>query len=171
MVQDPVGERHPAAADSAAGRGDGVLQLLGRERAFEHADLKHGVFFHYVIEGLNGNATGEGSEGVTMPELELYVKKQVHDFVRAKYGSRQMPELKGDSRGLVPIVTLDRAMLAYKFTKALKDRGQIERPDRLRRAPGSTPSWPGPISTGALSGQVGVPNGPWMTSTRRPGAA
>ena len=96
------------------------------ERAFEHADLKHGVFFHYVIEGLNGNATGEGSEGVTMPELELYVKKQVHDFVRAKYGTRQMPELRGDSRGLVPIVTLDRAMLAYKRAKALKDRGQIE---------------------------------------------
>ena len=69
------------------------------ERAFEHADLKHGVFFHYVIEGLNGNATGEGSEGVTMPELELYVKKQVHDFVRAKYGSRQMPELR-NSHGI-----------------------------------------------------------------------
>ena len=110
------------------------------ERAFEHADLKHGVFFHYVIEGLNGNATGEGSEGVTMPELELYVKKQVHDFVRAKYGSRQMPELRGDSRGLVPIVTLDRAMLAYKRGKALgRSRADPRGPDRLQRGAAAEP--------------------------------
>ena len=24
------------------------------EKAYEHSDLKHGVFFHYVIEGLRG---------------------------------------------------------------------------------------------------------------------
>ena len=96
------------------------------KRAFEHDDLKHGVFFYYVIGGLSGNATDVGSDSVTLPELELYVKKQVRDFVRMKYGTRQMPELMGDSRGLVPIVTLDRAMLAYKHAKALKDRGQSE---------------------------------------------
>ena len=96
------------------------------ELAFEHPDLKHGVFFYYVIEGLSGNATVVGSDGVTLPELEFYVKKQVGDFVRTNYGTRQMPELMGDSRGLVPIVTLERAMLAYKRAKALKDRGQSE---------------------------------------------
>ena len=142
------------------------------ERAFEHADLKHGVFFHYVIEGLSGNATDVGSDGVTLPELELYVKKQVRDFVRTKYGTRQMPELMGDSRGLVPIVTLDRAMLAYKRAQSSQgSRPDRRGPERLRRgACGSTPSWPGPISTGAFSAPIrATPTAPWMTSTQRPG--
>jgi tetratricopeptide (TPR) repeat protein len=96
------------------------------EKAFEHADLQHGVFFHYVIEGLGGAATA-AETGVTLPELELYVKKQVRDFVRAKYGVRQMPELVGRSRGLVPLVALDRAMVAYKQGKALSDSGEANK--------------------------------------------
>ncbi len=131
------------------------------ERAFEHADLKHGVFFHYVIEGLSGNATDVGSDGVTLPELELYVKKQVRDLVRTKYGTRQMPELMGDSRGLVPIVTLDRAMLAYKRAKALKDRGQIEEArsaydEALRLNPELARAY---FDRGILRANSGDPNG------------
>ena len=78
------------------------------EKAFEHADLKHGVFFHFVIEALKGEAAGPGEAEVVLPDLEKFVKRRVRDFVREKYGVRQMPELKGTSRDLVPLVSLSR---------------------------------------------------------------
>jgi formylglycine-generating enzyme len=79
------------------------------EKAFEHEDLKHGVFFHYVIEALNGDAAIPGEDEVLIPDLERYVKRHVRDFVRDKLHDHQRPELKGTSRDLVPLVTLARA--------------------------------------------------------------
>ncbi|WP_406697120.1 caspase family protein [Singulisphaera sp. Ch08] len=76
------------------------------ERAFEHSDLKHGVFFHFVIEALRGNAAGSGETEVLIPDLEKYVKRNVRDYVRDKYGERQRPEMRGTSRDLVPLVRL-----------------------------------------------------------------
>src|SRR5437899_1501012 len=52
------------------------------EKAFEHADLKHGVFFHFVIEALKGAAVGPEEREVFVPDLEKYVKRRV----REKYG-------------------------------------------------------------------------------------
>jgi formylglycine-generating enzyme required for sulfatase activity len=80
------------------------------EKAFEHAELKHGVFFHFVIEALRGAAVGAVEREVLVPDLEKFVKRRVRDFVREKYGVRQMPELRGTTRDLVPLVSLDRAM-------------------------------------------------------------
>jgi sulfatase modifying factor 1 len=75
------------------------------EEAFEHDDLKHGVFFNFVIEGLKGAAKNE-DQNVTLPDLQGFVTRRVSTFVRDKYGTRQMPEMKNESRGLVPIVSL-----------------------------------------------------------------
>jgi uncharacterized caspase-like protein len=49
------------------------------QRAYEHVELKHGVFFHFVIDALR------------LPDLERYVKRRVADFARARYGVRQHP--------------------------------------------------------------------------------
>jgi hypothetical protein len=77
------------------------------EKAYEHADLKHGVFFHFVIEGLRGAAADAGEREIVVPDLEKYVKRHVRDFVREKYGVRQMPELTGSTRELVPLAIRD----------------------------------------------------------------
>src|SRR5262249_2166246 len=61
-------------------------------------------FFHFVIEGLRGAAAGEGSSEVTFPELELFVKRQVSNFVRSRFDVRQMPEFRGESRGLATLL-------------------------------------------------------------------
>jgi TPR repeat protein len=76
------------------------------EKAFEHAELKHGVFFHFVIEALKGAAVGPDQNDVLVPDLVKYVTRQVKDFVREKYGVKQQPELKGTIRDLVPLVSL-----------------------------------------------------------------
>ena len=76
------------------------------EKAFEHAELKHGVFFHFVIQALKGAAVGPDQNDVLVPDLVKYVTRQVKDFVREKYGVKQQPELKGTIRDLVPLVSL-----------------------------------------------------------------
>jgi hypothetical protein len=62
------------------------------QRAFETDKLKHGVFFHFVLEGLRGKARGEDGE-VSWDHLALYVKRQV---------SRQTPELVGGGARQTP---------------------------------------------------------------------
>jgi TPR repeat protein/uncharacterized caspase-like protein len=79
------------------------------ELAFEHDELKHGVFFHYLIKGLQGEADLDGDRSVSLAELDLYIKKRVPDFVRGKFGKEQNPNLVGNTRGLVPVVNLVRA--------------------------------------------------------------
>jgi uncharacterized caspase-like protein len=74
------------------------------EKAFEHPDLGHGVFFHFVIEGLKGKAADAEGQ-VTMPDLEKYLQREVYNFVRARIGEEQTPNRIGSTNGLVPIAT------------------------------------------------------------------
>ncbi len=46
------------------------------ERSFEHESIRHGVFFHLVIEGLKGQAAYTNRE-VSFSSLADYVQKQV----------------------------------------------------------------------------------------------
>ena len=78
------------------------------EVAFEHKDLRHGVFFNYVIEGLNGAAARPTDGRITLPLLEDYVKDRVERFVRDKYDTRQMPESLGREVGSVALARLRR---------------------------------------------------------------
>jgi tetratricopeptide (TPR) repeat protein len=74
------------------------------QEAYEDDDLKNGVFFHYVIEGLNGAAASPGTKEVTLPGLQDYVTRRVSAYVRRKYGKEQLPELRNQTRGLVALV-------------------------------------------------------------------
>lgn len=76
------------------------------QRAFEDADLKHGVFFHHMIEGLKGKADGSKDGSVTATELSEYVAGETYDFVLNKYGAQQTPEMKGQIRGKVTLAKL-----------------------------------------------------------------
>jgi uncharacterized caspase-like protein len=60
-----------------------------RERSFEHPDLRggHGVFTHYVVLGLEGEADADGNGVVTADELAEYVHTQVREYT----GGRQNP--------------------------------------------------------------------------------
>jgi formylglycine-generating enzyme required for sulfatase activity/tetratricopeptide (TPR) repeat protein len=74
------------------------------EVAYEDPDLKQGVFFHFVIRDLQGAADLDKDKEVTLPELEYYVKRRVLDYVRSEFaGNRQMPNLRGNTRGLVSL--------------------------------------------------------------------
>jgi formylglycine-generating enzyme required for sulfatase activity len=82
------------------------------EVAFENDTLKHGVFFHFVIQGLRGEADFNKDQEVALEELTFFTKRRVLDFVRAEYdGVRQMPVLKGEFAGLPVLASLDRARI------------------------------------------------------------
>jgi hypothetical protein len=74
--------------------------------AYEPDDLKHGVFFHFVIEGLRGPADLDGDGEVIREELEAYVKKKVRSYAVEKLKREQWPHLLGESNDQRPLVKL-----------------------------------------------------------------
>jgi tetratricopeptide (TPR) repeat protein len=57
-----------------------------REQSFEHPDLRggHGVFTHFVVLGLEGEADGDRNGVVTADELAEYVHTQVREYTGGK---------------------------------------------------------------------------------------
>jgi formylglycine-generating enzyme required for sulfatase activity len=68
----------------------------------------HGVFFHYVIEGLKGDADANHDGKVSLLELTEYVQDKVSDFVSQRRGRRQMPVLLGRA-GRVALLDVARS--------------------------------------------------------------
>ncbi len=97
---------------------DGLALLLScraNERAIESRELGHGVFTHYLIEGLRGRAdlasAGEsGDSVVTLSELASYVGSRTRDHVRKHHRPfSQSPEMDGRYDVNVPVVRIDPA--------------------------------------------------------------
>ena len=78
------------------------------EKSYESDRLRHGVFFHFVIEGLKGKAANRRGE-VTLEHLAAYVKDEVPDQVKDDIGAtaRQLPHLVGDLSGSAALVKVD----------------------------------------------------------------
>jgi WD40 repeat protein len=79
------------------------------QEAFEDDDLKHGVFFHYVIKGLEGDAAGPDGQ-VTLDSLYGYVARRVDDYARKAKEHSQRPSLMGELSGQVPLVSARRTV-------------------------------------------------------------
>jgi hypothetical protein len=99
-------ERHePDATPVAAntGRASGVTALFScapTERAYDSPKIRHGVFYHFVIEGLKGKAASPGGD-LNLAGLTHYVGQSVEDFVHAEFGLSQRPALRGKEPGTV----------------------------------------------------------------------
>lgn len=90
------------------------------EVAWDATDLGggHGVFFHYVIEGLKGAAdadAGNRDGKVTLAELTSYTQDKVPDYVSFRRGKRQMPLLLGTT-GRITLLDLSGARPADVLT-------------------------------------------------------
>jgi formylglycine-generating enzyme required for sulfatase activity len=77
------------------------------EESFEDPELGHGVFFHYVIDGLSGNGDLDKDGDVSLAELEQHVTKNVQRYVRNELRRVQTPERRGEARGLVSLAKVD----------------------------------------------------------------
>jgi uncharacterized caspase-like protein len=91
--------------------GVGVLSSSGAgERSREDERIGHGIFTHYLLRGIRGEADGASNQKrdgiVTLRELYDYVYSRVRDDSR----NQQHPELKGADT--LPVVAFSRPSLA-----------------------------------------------------------
>ncbi len=68
-----------------------LMSSKGEETSLESSGLRQGVFSHFLIRGLKGEADGNGDKIISVQELYDYV----YNNVRAYTGNRQSPILKG----------------------------------------------------------------------------
>jgi tetratricopeptide (TPR) repeat protein len=107
------------------------------EAAYESKELKHGVFFYHLIQGLRGKAALGGGKAVTLGALTDYVQREVRDYVKDAVGAeaRQRPELVGRFSGAVTLIELSSAVRSTdpKAIKELIDKGLEHLRDRNYR--------------------------------------
>ena len=77
------------------------------EVSLELAELGHGVFTYYLLEGLRGRADRNRDGVVTISELYEYVEEQVERKAR-EAGGRQHPIMRGDIEGPLPLTAVPR---------------------------------------------------------------
>jgi uncharacterized caspase-like protein len=72
------------------------------ELSIELADLGHGIFSYYLVNGLRGGADLNRDGIVSLQELYEYVEQQVTAKARA-VGGNQHPVMKGELEGVLPL--------------------------------------------------------------------
>lgn len=92
---------------------EGILALFScsaGQQSFEFPELKHGVFFHHVLEAWNGGAD-DGDKELTLDELVTFTRKRTQAFARVNLAAIQTPELKGTFAGTWVLRDLKAARL------------------------------------------------------------
>ena len=92
--------------DMAEGEGRIVITASGtNEVSLETADLGHGVFTYYLLEGLQGAADANSDSMITVDEAYDYLFEKVVRTSK-EYGGGQHPMKKGESSGRFVIIKL-----------------------------------------------------------------
>ncbi|MEM8913641.1 MAG: caspase family protein, partial [Planctomycetota bacterium] len=67
--------------------------------AYADEELRHGVFFHFLIQAFKGSGDTDRNGELEHQELVSYLAKNVQDYVADRFGQRQFvyPEISGDS--------------------------------------------------------------------------
>jgi tetratricopeptide (TPR) repeat protein len=87
-----------SAVRFAISRGTRVLYAAANDKeSFEADELQHGVFTHYLVEGLNGSAA-QTDGFITFDDLSSYVTTKVIEWGFAK-GRTQEPHADGEHSG------------------------------------------------------------------------
>jgi len=108
--------------DDLAGEGRLVVTACDvNEISFETFEIEHGLFTHYLIEGLKGIADKDGDGLVTVHELYEYVYENVRKHAR-KLGGSMKPVLKGSIQGKIYLTQYETA--AKKQAKPLHTKAQ-----------------------------------------------
>src|SRR5262249_46197017 len=109
----------PKASDGKQKPPENVVALFScsaGEVAYESNKLKHGVFFHHLIDGLRGKAAARSSKEVTLTALVDHVQREVRDFVKEEgsASAKQRPELVGRISGAVSLLELTEKLAKSK---------------------------------------------------------
>lgn len=78
---------------------EGILLLAScapGQISMEEKEFGHGVFMHFLLEGLQGKADPDGKGRVSLMDLYKYVNRETKAYVARKFNGYQTPALKGD---------------------------------------------------------------------------
>ena len=75
------------------------MSSKSKETSLESSGLRQGVFSHFFIRALKGEADQDGNREITVKELFDYVKLNVRTYTR----NRQSPILRGDYDPNLPV--------------------------------------------------------------------
>jgi len=81
------------------------------ETSMESDDFRQGVFTHYLLEGLAGQADNNSDARITISEVSQYVGQKTKTYVARNYNTSQRPRLQGD---------LSTEVLAYSLTRGVR---------------------------------------------------
>jgi uncharacterized caspase-like protein len=84
-----------------------VSAARASEVSLELPELGHGVFTHYLIQGVRGIADLDRDGIVSLQELYQYLEQQVSQKSRAA-GGNQHPVMKGELEGMLPLARVGR---------------------------------------------------------------
>jgi hypothetical protein len=82
---------------------DGIVVLTScgpGQISYEDEKLKHGVFMHYLLSGLSGQADGNRNGRVTLGELYDYTSIETKTYVARAHNDFQMPGQRGEINGV-----------------------------------------------------------------------
>ena len=77
-----------------------IFSCAATEKSYENVTLGHGVFTHFLLEGLAGKAADENGD-VTIIKLFDYVQRETKMFVDRTYTQNQVPYMKGEFTNFV----------------------------------------------------------------------
>ena len=80
-----------------------VTASRASEVSIEVPELGHGLFTHYLVQGLRGAADLDRDGIVSLQEVYQYLEQQVSQKSRA-LGGNQHPVMKGEMDGLLPLI-------------------------------------------------------------------
>lgn len=76
-----------------------IMSSKADETSLESAGLRQGVFSHFLIRGLKGEADVDKDKVVSIAELYDYIYSKVRDYT----GNRQSPVIKGSYDPMMPV--------------------------------------------------------------------
>ena len=75
------------------------MSSKGEEYSLEDGGLRSGIFSHFLVRGLKGEADSDGDSIITIDELFKFI----HTNVRRYTGNIQTPTLTGDFDKRMPV--------------------------------------------------------------------
>jgi hypothetical protein len=97
-LQGTLDDYYDALASAQSGTAL-IMSSKSNETSLESSGLRHGVFSHFFIRGLKGEADQDNNGTVTVQELFNYVQSNVRTYTR----NRQSPVIRGDYDPNLPI--------------------------------------------------------------------
>ncbi|MBK9109707.1 MAG: caspase family protein [Saprospiraceae bacterium] len=76
-----------------------VMSSKSKEYSLEDGGLRQGVFSHFLIRGLKGDADADGDQTIVLKELFEYIYKNVREYT----GNVQTPMIAGDYDEQMPV--------------------------------------------------------------------